>query len=110
MQKLKNALLEEQKRLERIVDEARNENIDMPEGYLRISKCRSGCRYYQCFEDRNDTYISKKNITLCRQLAQKDYNKAVFRKAEKRLAQIRRTLKTDVDEDINNTFPTDETI
>ncbi|MGN8907096.1 hypothetical protein ACTND3_12520 [Bacillota bacterium HCP28S3_F12] len=45
MQKLKNALLEEQKRLERIVDEARNENIDMPEGYLRISKCRSGCRY-----------------------------------------------------------------
>ena len=74
MQKLKNALLEEQKRLERIVDEARNENIDMPEGYLRILKCRSGCRYYQCFEDRNDTYISKKNITLCRQLAQKDYN------------------------------------
>ena len=32
MQKLKNALLEEQKRLERIVDEARNEKIDRPEG------------------------------------------------------------------------------
>ena len=104
MQKLKDALMEEQKRLERIVDEARNENVDMPEGYLRISRCENGCRYYQCFEGRNDTYISKKDITLCRKLAQKEYNIAVIRKAEKRLAQIRKMLKTDVDEEINRLY------
>ena len=52
MQKLKDALMEEQKRLERIVDKARDENADMPEGHLRISKSQNRCRYYHCFKGR----------------------------------------------------------
>ena len=38
MQKFKDALREEQKRLEEIIAKAKKENEHMPEGNLRISK------------------------------------------------------------------------
>ena len=40
MQKFKDALREEQKRLEEIIAKAKKENEHMPEGNLRISKQR----------------------------------------------------------------------
>ena len=60
MQKFEDALLEEKQRLEKIIAKAKMENAHMPEGYLRISKCKNRCRYYHCIKDRNGTYISKK--------------------------------------------------
>ena len=46
MQKFKDALLEEQQRLEEIIAKAKMENTGMPEGHLRISKYQNRCRYY----------------------------------------------------------------
>ena len=48
MQKFKDALREEQKRLEEIIAKAKKENEHMPEGNLRISKHKNRCRYYHC--------------------------------------------------------------
>ena len=71
MQKFKDALREEQKRLEEIIAKAKKENEHMPEGNLRISKHKNRCRYYHCVHDRNGIYIPKRNMILREQLAQK---------------------------------------
>ena len=73
MQKFKDALREEQKRLEEIIAKAKKENEHMPEGNLRISKHKNRCRYYHCVHDRNGIYIPKRNLILREQLAQKAY-------------------------------------
>lgn len=44
MQKFKDALREEQKRLKEIIAKAKKENEHMPEGNLRISKHKNRCR------------------------------------------------------------------
>ena len=104
MQKFEDALLEEKQRLEKIIAKAKMENAHMPEGYLRISKCKNRCRYYHCIKDRNGIYISKKNIKLCRQLAQKVYNKSIINKAEEQLVQISKMLEKDVDKQMRNLY------
>ena len=63
MQKFKDALREEQKRLEEIIAKAKKENEHMPEGNLRISKHKNRCRYYHCVHDRNGIYICVTNNT-----------------------------------------------
>ena len=82
MQKFKDALREEQKRLEEIIAKAKKENEHMPEGNLRISKHKNRCRYYHCVHDRNGIYIPKRNLILREQLAQKAYNSSIINIAE----------------------------
>ena len=86
MQKFKDALREEQKRLEEIIAKAKKENEHMPEGNLRISKHKNRCRYYHCVHDRNGIYIPKINLILREQLAQKAYNNSIINIAEEQLA------------------------
>ena len=86
MHNFKEALIEEQQRLEEIIARAKMENAHMAEGYLRISKHKNRCCYYHCLTDRNGTYIPKKNIILSKQLAQKAYNKSIIDKAEEQLS------------------------
>ena len=88
MQKFKDALREEQKRLEEIIAKAKKENEHMPEGNLRISKHKNRCRYYHCVHDRNGIYIPKRNLILREQLAQKAYNNSIINIAEEQLAKI----------------------
>ena len=78
MQKFKDALREEQKRLKEIIAKAKKENEHMPEGNLRISKHKNRCRYYHCVHDRNGIYIPKRNMILREQLAQKAYNSSII--------------------------------
>lgn len=104
MQKFKDALLEEQQRLEEIIAKAKMENAGMPEGHLRISKYQNRCRYYHCIEDRNGTYIPKGNMTLSKQLAQKAYNKSIINKAEEQLCKISKLLETDADEEMKELY------
>ena len=104
MYKLKDALIEEQQRLEKIIARAEMENAHMPEGYLRISKHENRCRYYHCKTDRNGTYIPKKNIVLSKQLAQKAYNKSIIEKAEALLEQINKMLEADADEEMKKLY------
>lgn len=104
MQKFKDALLEEQQRLEEIIAKAKMENAGMPEGHLRISKYQNRCRYYHCIEDRNGTYIPKGNMTLSKQLAQKAYNKSIINKVEEQLCKIGKLLETDADEEMKELY------
>ena len=104
MQKFKDALLEEQQRLEEIIAKAKMENAGMPEGHLRISKYQNRCRYYYCIEDRNGTYIPKGNMTLSKQLAQKAYNKSIINKVEEQLCKTGKLLETDADEEMKELY------
>lgn len=104
MQKFKDALLEEQQRLEEIIAKAKMENAGMPEGHLRISKYQNRCRYYHCIEDRNGIYIPKGNMTLSKQLAQKAYNKSIINKVEEQLCKIGKLLETDADEEMKELY------
>ena len=104
MHNFKEALIEEQQRLEEIIARAKMENAHMPEGYLRISKHKNRCRYYHCLTDRNGTYIPKKDIILSKQLAQKAYNKSIIDKAEEQLSQINKILKVDTEEEMKRLY------
>ena len=104
MQKFKDALREEQKRLEEIIAKAKKENEHMPEGNLRISKHKNRCRYYHCVHDRNGIYIPKRNMILREQLAQKAYNSSIINIAEEQLAKINKMLEIDADEEMKKMY------
>lgn len=57
---------------------------DAPSGFLRIANVRGKDRYYKVDEGKRQmgVYISKKNIDLARQLAQKSYDLKVLKAAE----------------------------
>ena len=98
---IKEMLLKEQDRLEKILSKTRKQVKDAPPGSLRLSKSRGWIQYYHCMpgEKENGRYISKTKEQMIRRLAQKSYDERVVKLAEKRLAQIRRITKDyDVDE------------
>ena len=89
MRGLKELLIEEQKRLEKIVKKTKISLKEAPEGSLRMSKCHDKVQYYRCAgEKKSGTYINRDNIELARKLAQKAYDEKVLKLAEKRLNQI----------------------
>lgn len=90
MQGLQQMLIQEQKRLEKIVMKVGNGLETAPEGYLRISSDKNYPRYYQCTNNKKGNYIPRSNKELPKLLAQKTYNKTVLKKAEGRLKQIKK--------------------
>ena len=101
---LKEMLLQEQKHLQSIIAKTREKDIEEPEGRLRISVDHGVARYYQCIDDRYGEYISRENIQLPRQLAQKAYNDAVLKTAEVRGKHIARCLKNYNDDELEQLF------
>ena len=94
MNGLKELLLKEQQRLEKIIKIAKNNLKDSPTGTLRMSKSHGILQYYRCTEEKKSgVYINKNNIELARKLAQKTYDTKVLKLAEKRLDQIRKLAK-----------------
>ena len=105
MKGLRNSLLEEQFRLENIIIRLKDSLKLAPEGNLRLSKSHNHVQYYCCKEDnKSGQYISKDNLQLAQELAQKSYDKKVLELAEKRLAQIRRITKDYSDDEIDKIF------
>lgn len=99
---LRNLLLQEQIRLEKIVSMTDKRLKDVPQGSLRLSKSNGKIQYYHCRPDtgKNGEYISKKNIKLIQKLAQRSYDEKISRLAKKRLAQIRKITKDYADDEI----------
>ena len=87
MKGLKEMLLQEQKRLEQILQKTTEQLKDAPCGRLRVSKRKNWTQYYCCTErgKKAGTYISKKNESLIRRLAQKSYDEKILKLAGKRL-------------------------
>lgn len=99
MKELKDLLLEEKVKLEKIIKETKGRLAIAPEGTLRLSKCQKRVQYYQYTGDKKKgVYITKDNLELAQKLAQKSYDERVLRPAEKRYAQILNLIK-DYEED-----------
>ena len=66
-----------------------------PEGSLRTATHDGQTSYYRVteFKDSSGKYISKKDIRLIKDLAQKDYDSKVIRRAEKELVLLDRLIK-----------------
>ena len=89
---LKNMLIQEQEYLKDVIQKGKKDLDHFPDGYLRISKNREQVRFYHCIDDRSGIYIPKNEKELPKQLAQKSYQEAVVKKAERRLKQISKLL------------------
>ena len=103
---LKEMLLAEQRRLEKIIHTSQRELKNAPEGTLRLSTSQNRPQYYHCTKNskKNGTYISRENKFLIQQLAQKSYNEKVLKCAEKRLSQIMKITKDYNDHEIEEIF------
>ena len=99
MEGLKNLLLKEKYRLENIVEVAKKQLGSMPDGTLRLSKCKGHVQYYHCTKaNKSGKYIAKGNEHLIQALAQKSYDEKILQLAETRIKQINHILK-DYDDD-----------
>lgn len=103
---LKDMLLAEQKRLEELIRVLQRQLRDAPEGTLRISSSKHQPQYYHCTKtnQKNGTYISKQDMALVQQLAQKTYDEKVFACAKKRLSQIQKITRDYSDQEIEHIF------
>ena len=105
MKELKQLLLDEQKRLEKIVIETKERLKDAPAGTLRMSKSHNTLQYYRCTNTKKSgTYINRNNIELARKLAQKSYDEKVLKLAEKRLGQIKKITKDYIENEIEEIY------
>lgn len=101
---LDNSLLLEELRnniaaLQVLYDKKTSELKKAPPGTLLISKSHNSTQYYQVLKEPNTKklYLSKKDIKLCKALAQKKYNSSVailIKDQIKQLQKIEKTIQT----------------
>lgn len=103
---LREMLMQEQNRLENIVQKTREQLKDTPQGTLRLSSSKKWVQYYHCMpgEKKNGEYIPKTNEDLIRRLAQKSYDEKILKLAEKRLSQIKKITRDYAEEEIEKIF------
>ena len=106
MANLKERLLKEQNRLEKILRKAEKQLKDAPQGTMRLSSSKKQVQYYHCMpgEKKNGRYLPKTEEQLIQRLAQKSYDEKVAKLAGKRLAQIRRITKDYEEDEIEKLF------
>lgn len=99
MEIIERNLKEEYDWLQKIIKEVRGRLLNAPEGNLRITKKRKGVEYYYKEEggakkskSNNGRYLRKDEYSLVTQLAQRDYDKIILKKAEKRVSCIKEFL------------------
>lgn len=99
-------LMQEQNRLENIVQKTREQLKDTPQGTLRLSSSKKWVQYYHCMpgEKKNGEYIPKTNEDLIRRFAQKSYDEKILKLAEKRLSQIKKITRDYAEEEIEKIF------
>ena len=106
MASLREMLLQEQNRLEKILQKTAKRLKDAPQGTLRLSSSKKWVQYYHCMPGgkKNGEYIPKTNDKLICQLAQKCYDEKVLKLAKKRLLQIKRITRDYEDNEIEKIF------
>lgn len=105
MKGLKKFLLEEQIRLEKVIEKVKPRLNNAPEGRLRLSRSHNYIQYYCCTEEKKfGEYISKENQVLARQLAQKSYDEKILRLTKKRLSQIKKLVKDYADDELEKIY------
>ena len=106
---LREMLLREQDRLEKILEKTSEELKDAPSGKLRLSSSNKCVQYYHCVpgERKNGQYLPREKKKLAYRLAQKSYDEKIMKLAEKRLSQIRRITEDYDEEEIEKIFLTE---
>ena len=106
MTNLKESLLKEQSRLEKILRKAEKQLKDAPQGTMRLSSSKKQVQYYHCMpgEKKNGRYLPKTEEQLIQRLAQKSYDEKVVKLAGKRLAQIRKITRDYEEDEIEKLF------
>ena len=96
---LRKMLLQEQDRLEKILQKTSEQLKDAPPGKLRLSSSNECVQYYYCVPGgrKNGQYLPREKKKLAYRLAQKSYDEKIIKLAEKRLSQIRK-ITEDYDE------------
>lgn len=100
---LKEKLIEEQIRLEKIEKKVKQQLKNVPEGTLRISKSNNHIQYYHCKEgyvQKSGKYLHRSEVELARKLAQKAYHEKVLRLVKRRLHQIKQLTEEYQDNEI----------
>ena len=96
MKTMEVILKKECKQLKKIVAEMKGRLQNTPKGNLRIAKKEKRVEYYYVAEgeeNKNGSYIKKKNLDLAKNIAQRDYDAIVLKRATKRLKLIENFLK-----------------
>ena len=103
---LKQMLLQEQDRLEKILSKTKKQLENAPQGTLRLSGCKKWIQYNHCMPGcgGKGEYIPKSERDKVQGLAQKSYDERIMRLAEKRLSQIRRIVRDYDEEEIEKIF------
>lgn len=105
MKGLRNLLLQEQVRLEKIVEETKTRLDHVPKGRLRLSKSHNHVQYYCCTEEKKSgDYIPKEKLELAEKLAQKSYDEKVLQLANARLAQIKKITRNYTDDELEKIY------
>ena len=104
--KVEQSLIEELEWLDNIIKRIEKSLENAPEGKLRISKEKNRIQFYNRIRasENNGKYISKKNILLVRQLAQKDYDKQVLVNVKIRREKIKEILEKIKSTDISKIY------
>lgn len=103
---IKKYLIEEQKRLQGITNTMRKELANAPKGSLGIRKSKKGIQYYHIGEkgQSSRTYISSKDRSLAKSLAQKTYHKKILAYSEKTSKQLENLLKIYEDDKVEEIY------
>ena len=105
MKGLKQTLLKEQKRLEKIYLETEMRLKDAPQGRVRISVDKNMVRYYYCKEEKEQgIYVKKENMELVHRLIQKKYDEKVQALVKRRLQQISKLVKEYEEDEIEQQY------
>lgn len=97
----------------KVVEDIRQEHKDKLPGKLRIHKKGNSVQYYHVKSEqvsqsnsgqRNQTYIPKKNITLVRNLAQRDYDNKLLQEIDNRQKLVNKFLKEYPQKGLESTY------
>ena len=106
MKGLREMLLQEEARLEKLLKKVETELRAAPKGSLHLSSSNDYVQYYHHFpgQEKRGEYLSKKETPLISQLAQKGYDEKLRRLLRHRLRQIKSITKDYEDEEIEQIF------
>lgn len=107
MKGLKELLIKEKTRLEKIERKTRGQLENVPEGRLRISKSNNHTQFYHYTEESvkgRGRYLSNSEADLIHRLAQKQYDEKILDLARRRLKQINSLLKNYDDNEIEEIY------
>lgn len=103
---IRNSLIAEYERLNKLLLKTQDSLEDAPEGKLYLGKSQGVTQYYHGFEGapRHGVYISKKELNLIKRLAQKSYDIKILDYTQKVTRHIDRLLKVYDDNKIDEIF------